>query len=67
MIKSISPPTEKEIVSVHAASAGDVDAAVKAARKALKDPAWADIEESSGDVRSHPVAWLDHAAVKVSV
>lgn len=32
-----------------------------------EDPAWADIEESGGDVRSHPVAWLDHAAVQVAV
>lgn len=34
---------EAEIASVHAASAEDVDTAVAAARKALKDPAWRDI------------------------
>lgn len=29
----------------------------------LRDDAnWADIEESGGSIRSHPVAWLDHAA-----
>jgi hypothetical protein len=26
-----------------------------------EDPAWADIEESGGAIRSHPVEWLDHA------
>ncbi|OIW33477.1 aldehyde dehydrogenase [Coniochaeta ligniaria NRRL 30616] len=39
-IASINPATEEEICSVHAASADDVDKAVKAARKALKDPSW---------------------------
>jgi hypothetical protein len=23
------------------------------------DPAWADIQETGGDIRSHPVEWLD--------
>lgn len=31
---------ESEITTVHAAGAEDVDIAVKAARKALKDPSW---------------------------
>lgn len=31
---------ESEIASVHAGGADDVDVAVKAARKALKDPSW---------------------------
>ena len=26
-----------------------------------EDPAWADIQESGGDIRSHPVAWLEPA------
>jgi hypothetical protein len=26
-----------------------------------EDPAWADIQESGGAVRSHPVEWLEHA------
>jgi hypothetical protein len=30
------------------------------------DPAWADIEESGGETRSHPVAWLDHATAVVA-
>jgi len=25
------------------------------------DPAWADIQESGGAIRSHPLEWLDHA------
>jgi aldehyde dehydrogenase (NAD+) len=34
---------ESEITSVYAATADDVDTAVKAARKAFKDPSWRDI------------------------
>jgi hypothetical protein len=30
------------------------------------DPLWADIEESGGNIRSHPVAWLDHSAKTVA-
>ncbi|KAL1989218.1 hypothetical protein VTN96DRAFT_3765 [Rasamsonia emersonii] len=39
-ITSINPTDESEITSVYAAGADDVDVAVKAARKALKDPSW---------------------------
>ncbi|RDW65987.1 aldehyde dehydrogenase (NAD(+))-1 [Coleophoma cylindrospora] len=39
-ITSIDPATEAEIASVHAAGAEDVDLAVQAARRALKDPSW---------------------------
>ncbi|GME48476.1 hypothetical protein GTA08_BOTSDO08116 [Neofusicoccum parvum] len=39
-IASIDPATENEIASVYAAGPEDIDAAVAAARKALKDPAW---------------------------
>ncbi|CAK7228025.1 mitochondrial aldehyde dehydrogenase [Sporothrix bragantina] len=39
-IASINPSTEEEICSVQAASAQDVDTAVKAARKAFTDPSW---------------------------
>ncbi|KAF2009729.1 aldehyde dehydrogenase [Aaosphaeria arxii CBS 175.79] len=39
-IESIDPATEQTIASVHAASASDIDAAVKAARAALKHPSW---------------------------
>ncbi|KAI9371971.1 aldehyde dehydrogenase domain-containing protein [Aspergillus egyptiacus] len=37
---TINPSDESEITSVHAAGEEDVDIAVKAARKALKDPSW---------------------------
>ncbi|EPE02490.1 aldehyde dehydrogenase [Ophiostoma piceae UAMH 11346] len=40
---SINPTDEKEIVSVYAATADDVDTAVKAARAALKGDAWGDL------------------------
>ncbi|QKX61851.1 uncharacterized protein TRUGW13939_09007 [Talaromyces rugulosus] len=39
-IVSVDPATEKEIATVHAASADDVDRAVKAAHAALKHPSW---------------------------
>ncbi|KAJ9208839.1 hypothetical protein DTO021D3_56 [Paecilomyces variotii] len=42
-ITSINPTDESEITSVYAAGAEDVDLAVKAARKALKDPSWKDL------------------------
>lgn len=37
---------ESEITAVYAAGAEDVDIAVKAARKALKDPSWKDLAPS---------------------
>jgi aldehyde dehydrogenase (NAD+) len=37
---TVNPATEQDITSVYAAAAEDVDVAVKAARKALKDPSW---------------------------
>ncbi|KAF2179685.1 aldehyde dehydrogenase [Zopfia rhizophila CBS 207.26] len=39
-IESIDPATESKIAEVHAASEEDVDKAVRAAHKALKDPSW---------------------------
>ncbi|OAA80636.1 Aldehyde/histidinol dehydrogenase [Akanthomyces lecanii RCEF 1005] len=39
-ITSIDPATEKPIATVQAAGEQDVDAAVRAARAALKDPSW---------------------------
>lgn len=41
--KLTSNSNEAEIASVYAATAEDVDIAVKAARKALKDPSWRDL------------------------
>ena len=31
-----------------------------------KDANWADITERNGSVRSHPVAWLEHATAATS-
>jgi aldehyde dehydrogenase (NAD(P)+) len=45
-ITSINPTNEQEITSVHAASADDVDRAVKAARKALRHPSWRELPAS---------------------
>ncbi|RDW87299.1 ALDH-like protein [Coleophoma crateriformis] len=42
-LTTINPTDESEITSVYAATADDVDAAVKAARKAFKDPSWRDM------------------------
>ncbi|KAI9746563.1 MAG: hypothetical protein M1818_000276 [Claussenomyces sp. TS43310] len=42
-LTSINPSDESEIVSVYAATADDVDTAVKAARTAFKDPSWRDM------------------------
>jgi aldehyde dehydrogenase (NAD+) len=39
-ISTVDPATEKEIAVVQAATAEDVDRAVKAAKKALKNPEW---------------------------
>lgn len=43
MTPAISCRNESEITSVYAAGPEDVDAAVEAARKALKDPSWKDL------------------------
>ncbi|KAH6886185.1 aldehyde dehydrogenase [Thelonectria olida] len=42
-ISSINPTNEQEIVSVYAATADDVDKAVRAARNALRNPSWRDL------------------------
>jgi hypothetical protein len=31
------------------------------------DPTWADIEETSGRIWNHPVAWLEHAGRTAAV
>lgn len=43
---TINPANEQEITSVYAADPEDVDIAVKAARKALKNPSWKDLSSS---------------------
>lgn len=45
-IASIDPATEEVITSVQAASAEDVDKAVRAAKAALKDPSWKQLSAS---------------------
>ena len=50
--------TEKPIAKVHAASEGDVDKAVQAARKALKDPLWKDISGSDRGMLMNKLADL---------
>ncbi|KAF4987759.1 hypothetical protein FGRMN_10183 [Fusarium graminum] len=45
-ITSINPTNEQEITSVYAASSEDVDKAVRAARRALRTPAWRDLPAS---------------------
>ena len=45
-IESINPTDESVIATVNAASADDVDIAVKAARKAFNDPSWRDMPGS---------------------
>ena len=42
-ITTINPTDESEIASVHAAGPEDIDEAVRAARKAFKDPSWRDM------------------------
>ncbi|VUC26987.1 unnamed protein product [Clonostachys rosea] len=42
-LSTVDPATEKEITTVYAASADDVDKAVKAAHDAFHNPAWKDL------------------------
>jgi len=57
-VESIDPATEKIIAKVHAAGESDVDKAVQAARKALKDPSWKDISGSDRGVLLNKLADL---------
>jgi aldehyde dehydrogenase (NAD+) len=43
-ISTVDPATEKEIATVQAATPEDVERAVQAAKKALKSPAWKQID-----------------------
>ncbi|KAF2014194.1 aldehyde dehydrogenase [Aaosphaeria arxii CBS 175.79] len=43
VITSINPSNEQAIATVEAASESDIDKAVKAARKALRDPSWSEM------------------------
>ncbi|KAL3960583.1 hypothetical protein ACCO45_005700 [Purpureocillium lilacinum] len=57
-ITSIDPATEKDIATVQAAGADDVDAAVQAAYKALRDPSWKQLAPSD---RGHLMSKLADA------
>ncbi|PLN82410.1 aldehyde dehydrogenase [Aspergillus taichungensis] len=57
-IASINPADEKEITSVYAAGEEDVDLAVKAARKALKDPSWKQLSPTDRGEMMHKLADL---------
>ncbi|KAJ9300712.1 hypothetical protein DTO271G3_1876 [Paecilomyces variotii] len=57
-ITSINPTDESEITSVYAAGAEDVDLAVKAARKAFKDPSWKDLSPTDRGYLMHKLADL---------
>ncbi|KAF5024836.1 hypothetical protein F66182_3075 [Fusarium sp. NRRL 66182] len=57
-ITSINPTNEQEITSVYAATTEDVDRAVKAARKALRNPKWRDMPGSDRGKLLHRLAEL---------
>ncbi|KAH8901037.1 putative aldehyde dehydrogenase [Thozetella sp. PMI_491] len=57
-IVTVDPFTEQDITSVYAATSDDVDRAVAAARKALRDPAWADMSGSDRGKLMHKLAQL---------
>ena len=64
-ITSINPTDESEITSVHAASPGDIDDAVAAARKAFKDPAWREIAPTDRGALMYKLAELVERDSKV--
>ncbi|CAK7262684.1 mitochondrial aldehyde dehydrogenase [Sporothrix epigloea] len=57
-VTSINPSTEQDICSVHAASAQDVDTAVKAARRAFRSPPWRTLSATERGVLMHRLADL---------
>ncbi|RMZ86896.1 hypothetical protein DV736_g5878, partial [Chaetothyriales sp. CBS 134916] len=58
IITSINPTDESEITSVEAASADDVDKAVKAARTALSHPSWSEISNTERGALMYKLADL---------
>ncbi|KAK8051147.1 hypothetical protein PG993_002532, partial [Apiospora rasikravindrae] len=60
-ITSINPSNEEVICDVEAASAGDVDTAVKAARAALNHESWRDLSGSDKGAMMHKLADLVEA------
>lgn len=57
-ITSVNPADESDIVTVHAASPEDVDAAVNAARRAFKNPAWSEMTPTDRGVLMYKLADL---------
>ncbi|KIX00501.1 uncharacterized protein Z518_10641 [Rhinocladiella mackenziei CBS 650.93] len=57
-ITSINPTDESEICSVEAASADDIDKAVKAARAAFNDPAWREMPATERGILMYKFADL---------
>ncbi|KAJ9650201.1 mitochondrial aldehyde dehydrogenase [Neophaeococcomyces mojaviensis] len=57
-ITSINPTDESEIATVQAASADDIDTAVKAARKALNEPSWRDLPPTDRGIIMYKFAEL---------
>ncbi|CAK7217650.1 mitochondrial aldehyde dehydrogenase [Sporothrix curviconia] len=68
-IASINPSTEQEICCVQAASAQDVDAAVKAARSAFRGPLWRKLSGTERGALMHRLADLvgEHAELLATI
>lgn len=69
MIESINPTTEEPIISVHAASADDVDVAVAAARAAFKSPSWRSLPPTDRGALMYKLASLvdEHASTLATI
>ncbi|CAK7568050.1 MAG: mitochondrial aldehyde dehydrogenase [Sporothrix epigloea] len=68
-ITTINPSTEENICRVQAASAQDVDTAVKAARRAFHDPSWKNLSGTERGALLYRLADLvgEHAQVLASI
>ncbi|EPE07299.1 aldehyde dehydrogenase [Ophiostoma piceae UAMH 11346] len=68
-IESINPSTEDAICSVQAASAQDIDTAVKAARRAFRDPSWRKLSGTERGALMHRLADLvgQHAELLATI
>ncbi len=69
LITSINPTDESEICSVHAASASDVDTAVRAARSAFNHESWRDLAPTDRGALMYKLAGLieSHAEILASI
>ncbi|TPX11186.1 uncharacterized protein E0L32_001004 [Thyridium curvatum] len=68
-LTSVNPTTEEEICSVYAATADDIDQAVKAARRAFKHPSWKQLSGTERGVLMNKLADLvgEHAEVLAAI